>query len=69
MSDRLKQLEEMAAIVASMFKRADKEGLFIGMGYDPSLPLSKQEGRKVRSLRKLSAAIAQQRGSGEGGDA
>lgn len=45
----------MAKIVANMFKAADAEGLFIGMGYDPGRP--QQEGPKVRKLRKLSVAL------------
>lgn len=53
--ERIEQLEQMAKIVASMFKAADAEGLFIGMGYDPGG--LQQEGPKVRKLRKLSVAL------------
>lgn len=48
--ERLLRIEQL---VREIFDAADKEGLFLGLGYEPRLPMDKQEGPKIKELKKL----------------
>lgn len=45
--------QELLAHLHAMFTKADEEGLYLGMGYEPRLPRNKQEGPMIKRLRKL----------------
>ena len=47
------RLLKIEAQVKKLFASVDREGLFLGAGYDPRLDKSEQEGRIVKRLRKL----------------
>lgn len=39
--------------VLAILERADKEGLYLGLGKHPELPPEEQEGPMIRQLREL----------------
>lgn len=47
------RLLKIEAQVKKLFASVDREGLFLGAGYDQRLEESEQEGRIVKRLRKL----------------
>ena len=53
MSERLEDLIEIANLAASLFKTAEKEGLYVGAGYNADLKKNEQEGPIVRQLKAI----------------
>ena len=47
---RLLRIEQL---LREIFDAADHDGLFLGLGYEPRLPLDKQEGPKIKELKNL----------------
>ena len=49
---RVEQLITIADLTTKLFQRVEKEGLYVGGGYNSDLPDSKQEGPIVKKLKK-----------------
>lgn len=53
----LKQARELSDHILKMKARAEEEGLFLGIGYNPSIPKGEQEGPMVRELYSLAKKL------------
>jgi len=48
----LERLRELEKLVKAMFKRADRKGLYVGMGRNPNHPRP-QESEAVKRMREI----------------
>ena len=46
-------MTELLDHLDAIFAKAEHEGLYVGMGYEPSLLRNQQEGPMIKRLRKL----------------